>query len=88
MIRIAIAGLAALGLAACQTGAPSAMDNGAHSAALENQNAATLNANSSVQPGGAGPSPSGGTSNPGTSGTVTNHPGTWSGHQPPPETPR
>jgi hypothetical protein len=81
-IGIAIAGLAALGLAGCQTGAPSAVDNGTHSATLENQNAGTLNANSSVQPGGAGPSPSGGYSNPGTSGTVTSHPSEQSSSTP------
>jgi hypothetical protein len=77
MIRtLAIAGLASFGLAACQTsGAPSATDNGLHSTALENQNAHDQNANSSVQPGGAGPSPSGGYSAPGTSGTVTSRPG-------------
>ena len=78
MIRatLALAAAAALGLAACQTSAPSATDSVHNSATFENQNAGDLNSNSSVQPGGAGPSPNGGSSNPGTSGTVTNHPGT------------
>jgi hypothetical protein len=79
MIRstLALAALAALGLGACQTPTtpPNALSNGMHSVALENENANNLNANSSVQPGAAGPSPSGGYSNPGTSGTITSHPG-------------
>jgi len=73
-ITLALAGLAALGLAACQT-APGAAGSGRYSAAFENQNARDQNSNSSVQPGHAGPSPNGGYSNPGTSGTVSNHPG-------------
>lgn len=76
-LALALAGAATLGLAACETYAPSATENGRFSASFENQNAADQNSNSSVQPGGAGPSPNGSYSNPGTSGTVTNHPGTW-----------
>ena len=76
MIRltIAAAALASVGVAACSTWMGGESSKPTHSVALENQNARDQNANSSVQPGGAGPSPSGGYSNPGTSGTVSPRP--------------
>ncbi|MFL5295558.1 MAG: hypothetical protein ACJ798_04170 [Phenylobacterium sp.] len=76
MIRmtIAAAALASLGLAGCSTWMGGESSKPTHSAALEQQNARDQNSNGSVQPGGAGPSPSGGNSNPGTSGTVSPRP--------------
>jgi len=44
-------------------------------AQAEVDNASNINSNGSAQPGGAGPSPNGGASNPGTSGTVSPTPG-------------
>lgn len=74
MIRVAIAAaaVASLGLTACGTwmGGSSSRT----SPEFENANAHDQNSNSSVQPGRAGPSPSGGQSNPGTSGTVSARP--------------
>ncbi|HEY0435017.1 MAG TPA: hypothetical protein VGC92_00140 [Phenylobacterium sp.] len=80
MIRLTIAAtaLAGLALSGCSMwnsgGAPNAASNGQHSVAMENANARDQNANSSVQAGGAGPSPNGGNSNPGTSGTISPRP--------------
>ena len=70
-----LAALAAVGLSACSyMGARSATDSVHNSATFENQNARDQNSNGSVQPGGAGPSPNGGVSNPGTSGSVSARP--------------
>ena len=71
-ITIAAAALASLGLTACSGWMGGSSPK--HSPAFENANARDQNSNSSVQPGGAGPSPNGGTSNPGTSGTVSARP--------------
>ena len=70
---IAAAALASVGLTACSAWEGRPTTTG-FSANFENQNARDQNSNSSVQPGGAGPSPNGGTSNPGTSGTVSARP--------------
>lgn len=59
-----------LALSACDT-----IDDPRTGAEAEIANAGNLNSNGSAQPGGAGPSPNGGVSNPGTSGTVTSTPG-------------
>lgn len=62
-----------LALTACETdGSVSAPATGAQA---EISNAVNLDSNGSAQPGGAGPSPNGGNSNPGTSGTISATPG-------------
>jgi hypothetical protein len=68
-VASAAAGLS-LALSACDT-----IDDPRTGAQAEISNAGNLNSNGSAQPGGAGPSPNGGVSNPGTSGTVTATPG-------------
>lgn len=64
---------ACLALAACEsTGSVKEPTTGAQA---EISNAGNLNSNGSAQPGGAGPSPNGGVSNPGTSGSISARPG-------------
>ena len=72
LLAAAAVGLA-LPLGACETmtgGSPPSTG-----AQAEIDNARNQNSNGSAQPGGAGPSPSGGVSNPGTSGSISNTPG-------------
>jgi hypothetical protein len=69
------AACAALGLTACETSDFGSVKNPQTGAQAELANAGNLNSNGSAQPGGAGPSPTGGYSNPGTSGTVSPKPG-------------
>jgi len=57
----------ALALAGCESMPGSRPHTGAQA---EIDNASNINSNGSAQPGGAGPSPNGGASNPGTSGSV------------------
>jgi hypothetical protein len=70
----AMAGAAAafVGISACNT---VRSDNPNTGAQAEVSNAGNLGANGSAQPGGAGPSPNGGNSNPGTSGSISPTPG-------------
>lgn len=70
----ALAAAVGLGLSACNT-MPGSASHPVTGAQAEVSNATNLNSNGSAQPGGAGPSPNGGQSNPGTSGTVSNTPG-------------
>ena len=70
LLQTAAIASAALSLGACET-----IDNPRTGAQAEISNAGNLNSNGSAQPGGAGPSPNGGVSNPGTSGTITATPG-------------
>ena len=72
---MASAAAAFAGLGACNT---TSADTGSHpntGAQAEVDNASNLGSNGSAQPGGAGPSPNGGNSNPGTSGTISPTPG-------------
>jgi len=69
------AACAGLALAACETTGNGSVAQPTTGAQAEISNSGNLNSNGSVQPGGAGPSPNGGDSNPGTSGTITAKPG-------------
>lgn len=72
LLQTAAVASAALSLA---LGACGTIDDPRTGAQAEISNAGNLNSNGSAQPGGAGPSPNGGLSNPGTSGTVSPTPG-------------
>jgi hypothetical protein len=69
------AACAGLALVACETTDNGSVIQPATGAQAEVSNSGNLNSNGSVQPGGAGPSPTGGDSNPGTSGTISPKPG-------------
>ena len=67
-LAAALAAGLALALSACDT--TSSGNSPRTGAQAEVDNASNINSNGSAQPGGAGPSPNGGASNPGTSGSV------------------
>jgi hypothetical protein len=81
MISLKIAALAgaavsvAYALTACETSDFGSVIDPQTGAQAEIANAGNLNSNGSVQPGRAGPSPFGGDSNPGTSGSISPKPG-------------
>ena len=70
---MAAAAAAFVGLAACNTTSDGTYPSTGAQAEVSNAN--NLGANGSAQPGGAGTSPTGGNSNPGTSGSISNTPG-------------